>query len=231
MSQRVRRRPAASQAPAENLDHLSNRVLKYLLEKSRKKYAVKTTDIKKYALGKHADHFRSVINNVKIKLRNIYGYNLIHVAGAQYFTSNLFVNKYLKSMSSPRESAEQTLIFLVLGFIFMCAENSEHAIIVEDEIWDFFTNMNIISEHNSCHPYFGNVKELISDKFVKQLYLAKRKDRETDAVWYEWGPRANEEVDRRSVLKFVSKIYNRQIENFAEQYKAMKRHERSALQE
>ncbi|KAG8033878.1 hypothetical protein G9C98_008359 [Cotesia typhae] len=150
MSQRARRQIATQQAPADNLDLLASRVIKYLLEKSHKKYPVKASDIKKFVL---------------------------------------------------------------------------------DELWEFFMNLNIISEDESQHSYFGNVKSLISDKFVKQLYLIKSKQRETDSVLFEWGPRANYELDRKSVLKFVSKIYNCPMENFVKQYKAMKVYERSALRE
>ncbi|XP_074114945.1 non-structural maintenance of chromosomes element 3 homolog isoform X2 [Cotesia typhae] len=202
MSQRARRQIATQQAPADNLDLLASRVIKYLLEKSHKKYPVKASDIKKFVLG------------------------------AQYFIINMIVNEHLKALPrSDVEAREQTLLFLVLSFIFMCAENNQNAIVVEDELWEFFMNLNIISEDESQHSYFGNVKSLISDKFVKQLYLIKSKQRETDSVLFEWGPRANYELDRKSVLKFVSKIYNCPMENFVKQYKAMKVYERSALRE
>ncbi|XP_074114944.1 non-structural maintenance of chromosomes element 3 homolog isoform X1 [Cotesia typhae] len=232
MSQRARRQIATQQAPADNLDLLASRVIKYLLEKSHKKYPVKASDIKKFVLGKHAEHFRPVMVIAKDRLRKIFGYNLVNTTGAQYFIINMIVNEHLKALPrSDVEAREQTLLFLVLSFIFMCAENNQNAIVVEDELWEFFMNLNIISEDESQHSYFGNVKSLISDKFVKQLYLIKSKQRETDSVLFEWGPRANYELDRKSVLKFVSKIYNCPMENFVKQYKAMKVYERSALRE
>ncbi|XP_034934397.1 melanoma-associated antigen E1 [Chelonus insularis] len=215
------RRSVAPTSTIEDLNHLTAKVVKYILERGRTKYAIRANNIKRYVLKNRQSDFRSVMTSVADKLDRIFGYELVHIQGAQYFIVNKFLNEEI-TQTNNQESAEQTLLFLTLSFIFMCSEAQDNAIVKEDDLWRFFYSLNILNE-NQIHPYFGNVKELIATEFVKQLYLSVLKSRETDVICYQWGPRAEKEIKRRSILEFASKVYqNRPIETWKTQYKAMK---------
>lgn len=76
---------------------------------------------------------------------------------------------------SPGSEAELTtsqrqeirLLFLVLSYIFMKGGR-----IIEPVLFTFLAKLHIEEEP---HEYFGEFKKLITDTFVKQMYLKKEK--------------------------------------------------------
>ncbi|XP_026672384.1 non-structural maintenance of chromosomes element 3 homolog isoform X2 [Ceratina calcarata] len=125
--------------------------------------------------------------------------------------------------SSASEKSQQVLLFLVLTHIFM-----HEQLCTEGSLSNFLGNLGIDLDRN-YHPYFGDVKHLVSEVFVAQKYLDKitlEKDSGTK-IEYKWGPRA-ETFSRRAAFEFVSKVYNgRPLKSWALQYNILTAHESS----
>ena len=62
--------------------------------------------------------------------------------------------------------------------------------------------------HRRPHEVFGDVKKLITQEFVKQLYLEcdKVPKSEPPVFDFSWGPRALQELRKRSCLELVSEV-------------------------
>lgn len=62
---------------------------------------------------------------------------------------------------------EMRLVFLILSYIFMKGGK-----VIEPVLFGFLKKLDIDEEP---HEYFGHFKKLITETFVKQLYLKKEK--------------------------------------------------------
>lgn len=64
--------------------------------------------------------------------------------------------------------------------------------------------------------------KLIKDTFVRQLYLKRTKNevegKNEPEIHIAWGPRADLEYDKKTLLKTVSDIMNKNPLSFATQY-------------
>ena len=67
--------------------------------------------------------------------------------------------------------------------------------------------------HRRPHEVFGDVKKLITQEFVKQLYLEcdKVPKSEPPVFDFSWGPRALQELRKRSCLELVSEVTTLQV--------------------
>ncbi|KAK0098050.1 hypothetical protein PV326_011585 [Microctonus aethiopoides] len=213
----------------EEENHIVGMVIRYLFANNRLKTAIHGDQIKKNYLAGSSQNYSSIIIKVKQTLQEIFGYELIDIGGLKYILVNKINNPYLES--SNKDAAENTLLFLTLTYIFMSCDNEATPFAKEDDLWEYFTNLKIIKDENFQHHYFGNVRRLITVQFVDQLYLTRRKIPGTEEIVYEWGPRANAEITRRSILEFVSKVYNdRPIESWPAQAGAMRESEKLNIQ-
>lgn len=79
------------------------------------------------------------------------------------------------------------------------------------------------------HEVFGDSEKLISQEFVRQCYLDRKKVLGGDEAAYEyrWGARAEKELTWRQALKFVSEIYGTQMEDWTAQMKEITAKEES----
>lgn len=53
---------------------------------------------------------------------------------------------------------------------------------------------------------FGNVKDFIAVTMVKQKYLNTELEDVTKKVLYSWGPKADHEISKHSLLKFICTV-------------------------
>ena len=93
---------------------------------------------------------------------------------------------------------------------------------------------NTINERNEVK--FGDVKSLIEDKWgKKQHYIHFYKDDTSEPDrpqnLYEWGERAHCEIKKSEILKFVAHIYNKNVDEFSEEYKKILNEEPDAFKE
>lgn len=58
------------------------------------------------------------------------------------------------------------------------------------------------------HELFGNVKDYILNTLKTKKYLDVETDPMSKKVTFKWGPRAEKEICKRSILNFVCKVSN-----------------------
>lgn len=80
-------------------------------------------------------------------------------------TSELTPTSVNEFTASQRE--EYRLLFIVLSYIFMKGGRVTDAV-----LFGFLKKLNVEDEP---HEYFGNFRKLITEKFVKQMYLVREK--------------------------------------------------------
>ena len=134
------------------------------------------------------------------------------------------------------ESAQMGLTFSILGLIFMSGGR-----VLDETLMRFLKNLGIFVEDNrgrkvesgNIDPetnqlFDGDVKRFVNDVLVnKQHYIKRTRIVEVEGEQYEysWGERAEAEVKKSSVLKFVCELYGCRPRVFAEQFEIVKQEE------
>ncbi|CAK9812977.1 Non-structural maintenance of chromosomes element 3 homolog [Anthophora quadrimaculata] len=203
---------------SEEENQLVNSVIRYFLVVDREKQAISKASIIKNVFGNQGKHFHGVMNKVQNLLSKIFGYRLVELESYKYILVNEIQNELPHIQPTTKEASQQVLLLIILTHIFMHDESCS-----EELLLNFLTNLGITYTDNQFHPYFGNIKHLITEVFVAQKYLDKTitiKDNLSKAE-FKWGPRAEHEFSRRAALNFVSEIYNGcPINSWPFQYKA-----------
>ena len=144
---------------------------------------------------------------------------------------------------SDDEYAHQGLLLVVLSVIYM-----NNGCVKQEDLFEFLKKLqlydddttrrsfsvNTINERNEVK--FGDVKSLIEDKWgKKQHYIHFYKDDTSEPDrpqnLYEWGERAHCEIKKSEILKFVAHIYNKNVDEFSEEYKKIINEEPDAFKE
>ncbi|CAH1966509.1 unnamed protein product [Acanthoscelides obtectus] len=205
----------------ENIDKHINELVFYILARASKQTIFKVQDMRS-ALGnipKGQTYFQMVIDKVKLILQKVYGYNLITApTGTQTQSKYYIVSNRLKYVDERPDESEDTasdckdiLLLLILSHIFMLKDECS-----EDSLNTFLESLNIHVERR--HAVFGNVKDRINI-LRSQKYIALGEDHDTKEKIYSWGPAAEATISKMDVLKFVSKMYNREPSSWPEHYR------------
>merc|ERR1719483_1110417 len=128
------------------------------------------------------------------------------------------------------------LTFSILGHVFMSGGR-----VSDENLMRFVRNLGLVGEEGKGRKgelggvdlevsqlYDGDVKRWVNDTLVsKQQYLKRIRLVEVEGEQYEysWGDRAEAEVKKSSVLKFVCDLYGCRPRVFAEQYDIVKQEE------
>lgn len=133
----------------------------------------------------------------------VYGYKLIETDRNKTFilVSTVACGSILDISEDYRR--KYTLLYLILGYIFM--KNGE---VPEQGLWDFLAKLNITDEGE--HHFFGNVRKLITETFLKQAYLIRKKQivegMNDDRYFFIWGARAEHELCKKDILESICKL-------------------------
>ncbi|KAB0793364.1 hypothetical protein PPYR_12984 [Photinus pyralis] len=195
-----------SQRVVENLDELVNACVRYVLYHAGSRLPIRKADLQKHVLKNVGRSYNMILEKVKAVLKDIYGYDL-YVCEEQksvirYLVSNSLPNKGLNQQcdNDVPEDAHKILTMLILTHIFMSNNTTTEA-----GLFSFLNSLNIDVEET--HDVFGNVKTFIQSTLVQQRFLHMETDNVTKRHSYTWGPRAEHEVSKHELLKFVCKIY------------------------
>ena len=134
---------------------------------------------------------------------------------------------------SEEEYAHQGLLLVVLSVIFM-----NQGALKEDCLYEFLKNSDLYDPEDLSQGFhirerdpeqlarfkLDTAKQLIENIWSKKHhYINISRDPAADPdnpkSLYEWGPRAKVEIKRSDVLKFVAHIYNKNVDEFSEEYK------------
>lgn len=117
--------------------------------------------------------FNSALSAAKQTLSHTYGIGVFEVADSktkQFITVS-------ESTGSQKEFAKHrrphiVLLMIILSYIFMKGSS-----VTEQSLFVFLRSLNINVDADEENSYFGsNLKKLITDTFVKKLYLKKTKE-------------------------------------------------------
>lgn len=132
----------------------------------------------------------------------------------QYICVSDFALSSLEAMNDESQT-QLSLLYIIIAYIFMKGRAIE-----ETTLSVFLDSINI--DLQEPHDYFGNVKKLISETFVNQLYLKKitiaLESKTEGVVAYDIGERARYEFRKRDLLNSVATLMNKPMEFFVAQY-------------
>lgn len=210
----------------EELKRKTSDVARYLLFTDRKKYPVKRGDITKNVLKEHAKSFNEIFDHAKKNLNKVFGIEVEEIdvgkSRGYILVDGIKSEEQHELIDWGDDLPKMGLLMVVLGMIFMC----DH-VITESKLWHMLKKLGI--EPKKEHEVFGDSEKLISQEFVRQCYLDRKKVLGGDEAAYEyrWGARAEKELTWRQALKFVSEIYGTQMEDWTAQMKEITAKEES----
>nr|CAD7456701.1 unnamed protein product [Timema tahoe] len=117
---------------------------------------------------------------------------------------------------SREERKHVVLLMIVLSFILMSG-----GVCRETHIWKALQEMNIVkAEKKVLHPYFGDVYRLVTQDYVRQLYLEYTKVVAVDPPIHDfrWGKRAELEVSQKAVVEYACEVLHRKPGDFRSIY-------------
>ncbi|XP_046602373.1 non-structural maintenance of chromosomes element 3 homolog isoform X1 [Neodiprion lecontei] len=213
---------------AEEENQLVGSVIRYLLAVDRTKHVIQRPQLVKNVFGTYNKHYRKIMTIVKATLTQVFGFNLVEFETGKYILTNAITMNPPHLSCPESEKPCRILLILVLAHIFML-----DGICKEELLWDFLRKLTIIPADGFKTQMFGDVHKIITVEFVKQQYLKMPKIGSSDPPAYEfhWGVRAEEEVSKRHLLEFVSKMYNdRPIKSWPKQFNALNESECQSIE-
>ncbi|XP_055387058.1 melanoma-associated antigen D2 [Condylostylus longicornis] len=193
-------------------------VVKLILNNSTAKLPIKKSDIITNAVGGNTKFFNDAVNGAKEILLDVYGIKLHEVPESKstksYITTSTLESSVLEL--TEKQKPELTLLFLVLSYIFMKGEPVNEEVVIE-----YLKKLKIpMEEPNDSFPFV--VKKLLTETFVKQLYLKRTKVQPISAseaeYILEWGYRAQEEFSKKDILDIVANILQKPAVCFVRQH-------------
>lgn len=201
--------------PDDEINRLMGHVVRYILVVDRSRLPILRQNIQKNILN-NSKHYRTVMESVRLTFHKVFGYKLVEIDPGKYILINEIPNNDYH-VTFPSEKNKMVLLFICLSHIFM-----NDLVSSEDSLFNFLRKLAIVNGDNFSHEYFGDVHQLITGDFIKQRYLLRSKveNTEPEKFQYQWGARAENELDKLEVLQFVSRIYrNKPVEEWTSQLK------------
>lgn len=168
-------RSQKTQIDPGRIDELSIKMYIYILNFSSNKLPIKKSEMIKNILDKQDRLFNPVMEKTRQDLKEIIGYDCVEVQNKkpkQFIVISIIPNYTLNmEPAGNNEMPQAILLFIILSFIFMKGGK-----VRENILWEYILKqIGIEDEDDSIHPFFGDVKKLINELFIKQLYLSKEK--------------------------------------------------------
>ncbi|CRK89657.1 CLUMA_CG003432, isoform A [Clunio marinus] len=210
-----------SSMPSNNIETVSNNLVKYLLNYSATKNPIKRSDIAKN-VNIHPKIFADVLKSASYKLKDIYGMEISELpesrSGKMYILYSEF-NSIVSSQQLTKQQQEMTtFLFIILSYIFM--KGGE---VHESHLFQYLEQLDI--NCNETHSEFGDISDLICKVFTKQQYLKRTKveiEGVNDPVIHvSWGTRAEKEFNKAKILSAVAEIMKKSPISFTSQYHAV----------
>ncbi|XP_064161241.1 necdin-like 2 [Anguilla rostrata] len=215
--------PSSSQVQ-RGLDHLTPaqvdqkmaEVVQFILIKDQKKIPIKRADIVKHVMKEYRNIYSEVMKRVTKTFERVFGLTLLEIDTKNHLY--ILINK-LETVPADVCSANPGnprtgLLFVILSIIFM-----KGGVVKESVVWNTLKKLRV--EPGERHEYFGDVKKLITEEFVRQKNLEYVRIPHTDPPEHEfrWGLRAEKEVSKIKMLQFVSQLHDQDPQSWSQQYR------------
>jgi hypothetical protein len=217
-----------------NVDEQVSNCVRYIVNNAGQNMHFRKADIQKHCAVKAGHQLQQVIEKMTEVLKNVscarspheincgfqvYGYNLLVCdqaanSGKAYIVSNSlpYMNYSVDKSEPDTREVRKILLLLILSHIFM-----SNFPITEAALYTFLKHFQI--DPNVRHPLFGPVNDYIANVLVKQKYLQMDTDPISKKVTFSWGVRAEKEISKHEILKFVCKMQERQPKSWTNQYR------------
>uniref|UniRef100_A0A1I8MPZ8 Uncharacterized protein n=1 Tax=Musca domestica TaxID=7370 RepID=A0A1I8MPZ8_MUSDO len=189
-----------------------NEIITYILNGISNKLPLKEKDMSA-TLNIKGRMFNVAFQQAKLALQETYGIVVTDVPDTRSGKAFICYNEDAAKchlLYDEDQLRQLTLLFIVLSYLFMRGSDApDKNSTTEEDLIHFLSGLRITFD--SCHEYFGaNVKKLLTETFVKQLYLKRDKvisdiDAETK-FYYSWGYRAHVEFDKKLVFESTAKL-------------------------
>ncbi|XP_021044492.1 melanoma-associated antigen B16 [Mus pahari] len=201
--------------PVMTIDGKVDFLVNYMLYKYQVKEMMSMHDIMTLIVKEDKDHFHDILMRASERMEMVFGLDVKEVDPVNHCYA-LFIKLGLTydGMRNDEYSFPKTgLLILILGVVFMKGDSA-----TEEEIWEVLNPMGIYA--GMTHFMFGDPRELITDEFVREQYLAYQPIANSDPIQYEyvWGLRAKAETSKMRVLEFVAKVHGSDPTAFPSQY-------------
>ncbi|CAH0725480.1 unnamed protein product, partial [Brenthis ino] len=143
-------------------------------------------------------HFKEVLGPAEEILKQVYGYKLVDTGK----------NSYIVVLNTPCEHHEgiydpelRIILIAALTHIYMSGGT-----VTEENMWRFLKEADLVGELEV------DKKNILRKTFTEQLYLEyKRLEGEDAECIFKWGLRAENEVPKMTLLKLMSKEFDKEI--------------------
>ncbi|XP_056641378.1 melanoma-associated antigen D2-like [Diorhabda sublineata] len=205
-----------------NQDDQVNDLVRYFVNRAGEQVIFKRTDLKKNVLPKSGQYFQDILNRAVKILEQVYGYKVIVIDAKQNSTKGYIITNALAYKSDPTEKVipgsypddvHKILILLILSHIFM-----SNNLVSDQSLYAFLKTFGLDVE--TRHEIFGSIKDFITNLKNKK-YIEMEIDQISKKASISWGSRAEKEISKHEILKFVCKMYKTTTPNsWINQYKS-----------
>ncbi|KAK2548674.1 Non-structural maintenance of chromosomes element 3-like protein [Acropora cervicornis] len=176
-------------------------------------------DITKNVLKEHAKAFNQVFERAKKDLQKVFGIDVVEIEVGKS-KGYILINESIAQgnlIDWGDDLPKIGLLLVVLSLII----TSDHDFVITEckyaQLWHTLKRFGI--EPKAEHKVFGDADKLISQEFVRQCYLDRKKVVGGDETAYEyrWGQRAEKELSKKKLGLFISEIYGTELESWSSQ--------------
>lgn len=221
---------ATTQRPMHN-SNLEDSILKKKAEEcvqyilycylAESKAMIRRKDLNDHVITtEYSKSFRQIFERVEAYLNDVFGLKVIGLDGETFeksekfglkskfkFDCDLNRTELLETAETDKEMQERvkySIIMISLSVIFMNNEEIDEGL--------FFETLKKldINRDDKKNKYLGDVNNYFTKELVKEGYLDYEKIKNTEPSTYKfkWGQRSYLEISKKSVLKFVCKVYD-----------------------
>ncbi|GAB1302941.1 Melanoma-associated antigen B4 [Apodemus speciosus] len=197
---------ASLSSGSKQMDLLSRKtgmLVEYMLCKYKIKQPARKGEMLKVVNRRFKEHFPELLKKASHRLEMVFGIELKEVQphGQTYILVSKLHFQDDGSESNELGVPNRGILIPLLSVIYLngyCAP--------EKEVWNF---LNMLGVYDGVpHLIFGDVRKLITEDLVQEMYLEYRQVPGSDPPSYEflWGPRAYTEAGKRRVIDFLAKV-------------------------
>ncbi|XP_072386175.1 non-structural maintenance of chromosomes element 3 homolog [Diabrotica undecimpunctata] len=192
----------------DDIEEQVNNLLRYFINRAGVHVSFKKTELRKNVLANVGTQFQEIFNKASKILEEVYGYKILVGDSSQNSAKEYLITNALPYKPDPTEyippngypeDVNKVFTLLVLSHIFM-SNNS----VSDNSLYSFLETFGIDIQRR--HEIFGNIKDCLN-LLKNKKYINMETEQLSKKVTFSWGSRAEKEISKLEVLKFVCKMY------------------------